>query len=184
MLRLSELDGAVSWCVVQTEPRKEALLASECVRIGLSAYWPRHREYVRANSYSADRKRPVMRSLFPTYIFGGYPAGTTDWRLFSGLPGQRRVLCRAGTDLPKMVNKQFLWELVGHEGELAHNLKRARQQFGVKPGQRVRVLEGPFVGLYAKLIALDDAGRIDLLLDILGGATTVGGMTVEAIEAA
>jgi hypothetical protein len=51
-------------------------------------------------------------------------------------------------------------------------------------GETVRVVDGPFIGFYAKLISLDDNARIRLLLDILDGATEISGLTAAMIEAA
>ncbi|EJW12747.1 hypothetical protein A33M_1717 [Rhodovulum sp. PH10] len=171
---------------MQTVGGREALCASEIVRLGLSCFWPRYlaTQTVQGGGRRADGRRRVRRSLFPGYVFAGWPASTPwAWRAIRALPGQRRVL-ESGYDTPAMVDPGFLRELVGHEGELAHNLASARKALRLSAGDRIRATEGPFVGLYGTLITLDDAGRIAMLIDILGGATVVKGLSVDQIEPA
>ena len=181
MPRLNEQTGELAWCVVETVGGKEALLASEIVRVGLSAYWPRYPVMMRANSYSPNKKKRVMKSLFPGYVFAGFIGQT--WRRVCGLPGGRQVL-EAGFERPALIPLEFLRRLLGSEPELAHNLARARRAFGFKVGDQVRIVDGPFQGLYAKLRELDDDGRISILLDILGGATPISRMRADQVEAA
>lgn len=183
MLRLQEPEELV-WGCVQTVGGREALCASEIVRAGLSCFWPRFAIEQRCNG-TAKRTRRVMHSLFPGYVFAGWPKRTPDtWRLIRSLPGQRRVIEYA-YDVPARVDPAFLRSLIGHEGELAHNLIAARVALGleVKPGSQVKVVEGPFAGLHARLLSLDGDGRIAVLLDILGGQTVVKGLRTDQVAA-
>ncbi|MFL9824362.1 transcription termination/antitermination protein NusG [Rhodoplanes sp. SY1] len=179
MLRLTDDDDLV-WGCVQTVGGREALCASEIVRAGLSAYWPRFTVARRSNHTSGTRE--VRRSLFPGYVFAGWPAARPQaWRIIRTVPGQRRVL-EAAYDRPAVIDRAFLAALVGHEYELAHNLGAARKAFGIAPGDPVRLVTGPFAGLWARLVSLDDTGRIAVLLDILGGPTLVKGLTTDQVS--
>lgn len=183
MLRIQDCETELAWCAVQCVSGKEALLSSEIARNGLSVYWPRFQDVVRTNGYSG-RKRLVLRSLFPGYLFGGFGFGSSEWRRICSLPGQLRVLTSA-PERPSLVPMSLLRSLLGHEGELAHNLRLARIAFGFKVGDTVRVTDGPFTGFYAKLTELDDDGRISLLIDFLGRQVPItSGMNAQQVGAA
>lgn len=176
MLRIGECNGELAWGVAQAQPQREALAASEIVRAGLSCFWP----HFRAPDRPGVARGRNMRSLFPGYVFFGFAAGSWSWRIVRRQPGVARVL-QAEPDKPALVPTQLLRELVGHERELAHNLSRARLALGVRV--RIRDVNNPFCGLLATLIDLDDADRIAVMLDFLGGPTRVGGLMMDQIEA-
>ncbi len=58
------------------------------------------------------------------------------------------------------------------EGGEAANLKLFSS--GLKVGQSVRILTGPFADLVGTLQRLDDAGRVRVLLKLMGTAVPVG----------
>lgn len=52
------------------------------------------------------------------------------------------------------------------------------------PGESVRITNGPFSGLVGTLASLDDEGRVEVLLDILGKATVAKGADLGLVPAA
>lgn len=177
MLRLHD-DGPLAWCVVQTMGGKEKSVTEEIARIGLSAYWPEYVITVRKDHRLCDRRK----SLFPSYVFGGIPVDTDwRWRELCRVSGQIRVLGAEAN--PHWMPWDFVRELLGHEGELAHNLGAVRRSFEFSVGQQVKPTEGPFAGLWTKLMRLDDNGRVVLLLNLLGRRVPIRGLTVEQISA-
>jgi transcription antitermination factor NusG len=59
---------------------------------------------------------------------------------------------------------------------LIENTDEANMTFfssGLTPGQSVRILSGPFVDFVGTLELLDDAGRVRVLLEMMGTAVPV-----------
>lgn len=185
MLRLqdhADQDGMV-WGCVQTVGGQERLCAGEIARIGLSSYWPQYATSRRRNGCSKGTV-PVVRSLFPGYVFAAWPlADAHAWRRIRAVRGQRRVL-ESAYDTPALLDPLFVRALICHESELAHNLGMVRNMLRMKPGDVIRITEGPFADLWAKLISLDSDGRIAVLIDILGRRTVVKGLSVDQVDVA
>jgi transcription antitermination factor NusG len=51
------------------------------------------------------------------------------------------------------------------------------------PGQKIRLVAGPFAERLGVLVRLDDAGRIDVLLELMGAAVRVR-VSRDCVEAA
>jgi transcriptional antiterminator RfaH len=53
----------------------------------------------------------------------------------------------------------------------------------VRPGSRVRFATGPFAGLVGTLLALDDDGRVRVLLEVLGSEVPVRAAGIGLVSA-
>lgn len=65
--------------------------------------------------------------------------------------------------------------------EMADASDRATFSSRLRTGEIVNFVSGPFSGLMGTLERLTDAGRVTVLLDLLGGKTPTGGNATEVI---
>lgn len=171
---------AYKWGCIQTNGGQEHLALVSAAERGMRPYLPRFVDRVRCSRRHRERTKPVLRPLFVGYVFVGFRG--EEWRELFRSPGVADVL-HSG-DTPRLVPYRLLALMAGHEEAMSGRFKTIRHDWPFKPGDTVRLVDGPFMGFYAKLISLDDDGRIRLLLDILGGATEISGLTAAMIEAA
>lgn len=149
-----------SWYVAETQPRKEALAALHLGRQSFDFFLPRYRKTRR----HARKFDTVLAPLFPGYIFVRFDREQSSWRSINGTFGVRRLLCGEGgalQSMPSRVVEALQARCKGGVFEPAND--------SLRPGEQVRILQGPFTDLIAKVKSLDDRGRVALLLDVLGG---------------
>lgn len=145
------------WAVVNTQPHKESVALDNLARQEFAAYCPLVRKRVR----HARKSRDVLRPLFPGYLFVSVPEDRSLWRPILSTYGVR-TLVRAG-DEPCRLDPQFIAAL------------RAREIDGVivapespfEVGQKIELVDGPFEGLVATIVAMDEKDRLVVLMDIL-----------------
>ena len=149
--------AAMRWVAINTHPHKEHLAVENLMRQKFGVYCPRIQKRIR----HARRVRDVTRPLFPGYVFAEVAPDLTMWRPILSTYGVRTVI-RFG-DQPAFVDNRFIDGL------------RAREIGGVisKPvapyriGQEVLLTGGPFDGLIATIIAMDEKDRLVLLTKLL-----------------
>ena len=73
----------LSWFVVYTHPREEALAQENLARQGFETYWPRYRK----RSSHARQVQEVAASLFPRYLFAAFDMSETGWRTIRSTRG-------------------------------------------------------------------------------------------------
>jgi len=54
----------------------------------------------------------------------------------------------------------------------------------LQPGEKVRIVNGPFAGLVGQLASMDSNGRVRVLLDVLGTQVSVTSTRVGLVPAA
>lgn len=143
------------WYVVQCRPHQEARAKVNLERQGFETLLPTYLATSRRGQRFAHRETP----LFPGYLFVRFAVDRDRWRSIFGTFGVTRLIC-AG-DTPLAVPSSFMDDLV--QGS----------PFGrdaLAPGEDVRIVRGPFSGLTARLMHLGPAGRVRVLVSILGGA--------------
>jgi transcriptional antiterminator RfaH len=176
------LGGGASfkWCCARTNGGAEHLALVSAVERGMRCYLPRYVTRIRCSTRHPTRTKEALGLLFPGYLFVGFKGD--QWAQLFRAPGILDVLHRESG--PQLVDFKLLARLAGKEEQVCGRFKTDRRHWPFKAGDMVRVVDGPFTGFYAKLISLDDGGRIRLLLDILGGATQISGISAAMIEAA
>jgi transcriptional antiterminator RfaH len=109
----------------------------------------------------------VRRPLFPGYLFVKLDPSTDRWRCVNGTLGVARLIGTAErpTPLPKGVI-EAICDACDDNGVMATPDE-------VFLGEEVRVTAGPFAEFIGKLESLDSAGRVRVLLEILGRRTYV-----------
>ena len=158
------------WAVARLEPRREQL-ALRCLGLaGYQTYFPRLRE----RRISHGRKIEIRPPLFPGYCFLTVEAQWYAARWSIGVIG----LIMDGVR-PARVADQVIDDLRKRE---RNGLIELPQRSELKPGDQVRILQGPFagqLGLYAGMRAHE---RVLVLLALLGGQQRVE-LAKDSIEA-
>ena len=147
------------WFVVQSRPHKELFASRNLENQGYRVFLPRLRKSIR----HARRLREVERPLFPRYLFVELDLGTQRWRPILGTYGVTHLITENARPLP------------APRGLIEAFIARADSSDVVDlspalaPGQNVELLSGPFAGKIGALVSHDGAGRVRVLLELLGG---------------
>jgi len=150
------------WVVVNTHPHREHIALENLQRQSFVAYCPMIERRIR----HARRVQDVLRPLFPGYLFVQADP-SKRWRPILSTFGVRTLV-------------QFGDQLGYVDGGLIDSLK-SREVDGVirKPsepyrvGQKIRLHGGPFDGLVATIIEMDEKDRLIVLMDLLSQSVKV-----------
>ena len=154
-----------AWYLIHSKPQQEGTALAHLERQGFEAFLPRMRRQVR----HAGRWREKVEAMFPRYLFVRLDAAEQDWAPIRSTVGVSRLV-RFGAE-PARVPEGLVEALRARADEAGIVQVEATADFS--PGQRVRVLEGPFAGLEGIIQAKSARDRVDLLLSIVGqGART------------
>ena len=157
-LRYTPSPGVPSWYVASTIPRKESLALAQLERQGFSAFLPRFRKPWR----HARRQGVRLAPLFPGYVFIAFDPASAPWRSINGTFGVGRLI---GSDTgPQSVPEAFMRQLMAR----CENGIVASLVDGLEPGERVRIMSGPFADRLAVIEKLDGAARVSVLLEVMG----------------
>ena len=151
------------WYVVQTQRHAENQAVSQLERQDYRAFCPRYRKTVR----HSRKTKSVLAPLFPNYLFVRLDVSRDHWRSINGTRGVVRLLMQGET--PQPVPDDVI------NGLRAQT--RADGTFDWTPnltvGGPVRIVNGPFVEFLGTLQSLNAAGRVQVLLDLLGRSVSV-----------
>jgi len=161
------------WYVAQTQPRAESCAVAHLERQSYIVFCPRYRKTVR----HARNATSVLAPFFPNYLFLRFDPVHDAWRAVNGTRGVVRLVSQGKTPqpLPHGVVEDLLART--HAGGVMDWAPT------FKIGQAVRIAEGPFADFVGKLEHLDAAGRVCVLLDLLGRSVSVA-LRCEALMAA
>lgn len=157
-----ELASAI-WYVVNTQPRAENRAIYHLKTQGYSIFCPRYRRTVR----HARQTKIVLAPLFPAYLFVHFDISRDRWRSINGTRGVVRLLVRDGN--PQSIPDGIVPELMARtrdDGSFDWTST-------LKVGDAVRIADGPFAEFLGTLEYLDAAGRVRVLLELLGRSVSV-----------
>lgn len=166
-------DGPV-WCVVHTQPHREVRASVHIGERGFDVFLPLRQKTIR----HARQFRSVLRPLFPRYLFVRFDTARDPWTRIRSTPGVAQILMDG--DMPRAVPGGVIERLL----QLADQRGVVDFEKTIRPGESVRITAGPFAGLVGTLASLDDAGRVSVLLNILGTQTLATGMALGLVPAA
>jgi transcriptional antiterminator RfaH len=158
-------EGGQSWVAASTHPHKESTAISNLLRQGFEAYCP----LIRRRWRHARKVQEVLRPLFPGYVFVAVNPAQQRWRPILSTVGIR-TLVRFGDSLG-LLPSRFVESLRSHEIEGAVSLYRRPSSYA--PGDRVRLCDGPFEGLIATVLAVEDHARLQILMHLLNRGVRV-----------
>lgn len=154
------MTGSRRWYVVHTQPQNEVRTEFNLRRQGFTTYLPR---YLRSRRH-ARRTEVVARPLFPRYMFVALDLTRDRWRVVQSTFGVSHLVL-AGEEpasLPDSIVDEIRSRETG-EGFVALGLPA-----GVKPGCKVRLVDGIFADSRGVLERIADDQRVAILLELLG----------------
>ena len=146
------------WYVVQSRPHKELYAATNLERQGFRPFVPQLRKTVR----HARRTKTILAPLFPRYLFVSLDLSRDLWRSVRGTFGVSWLVMDG--DRPRPVPRDLVEQIIAS----THNADGIDFSDRLVLGQNVRFLTGPFAEKIGRLVRLDEAGRVAVLLEILG----------------
>jgi transcription antitermination factor NusG len=156
------------WHIVYTEPKGEERVALALSRAGVPVFLPKMKQD-RILRHTRKYKRPKFKTveavMFPRYVF--VAADRVD---LSGIDGVNGILRRDGrwARIPDALVEDLR---VAIDMGLFDSTRDKRAIFA--PGQDVRIEEGPFAGLAAKVKKALSGQDAELLVDLLGRSVLV-----------
>jgi transcriptional antiterminator RfaH len=148
------------WTAAQLEPNRERIALHLLARENFIVYAPRLRVRRIVRGRREDREAP----LFPGYCFVWIEL---QWHRARWCPGIRRLVMDGLQ--PARVSNAVIEEIRSRERNGAIELSKR----GLKPGDSVRLLAGPFQGHLAIYAGMSGLERVAVLLQILGGTHRV-----------
>lgn len=161
------------WYVVHTQPHAESRAAFHLERQRYRVFCPRFARVVR----HARRRTNILAPLFPSYLFVHLDVSRERWRSINGTCGVLRLITQG--ENPQPVPNGVVETLRTQTD--AQGVLNWAPSFEI--GQFVHVADGPFEGFVGTLERLDAAGRVRVLLDLLGRSVSVV-LDLQALEPA
>jgi transcriptional antiterminator RfaH len=161
----SQAEWGQAWVAASTQPHKEPTAIANLMRQGFEAYCP----MVRKRWRHARKVREVLRPLFPGYVFIAVDPTQRRWRPILSTIGIR-TLVRFGDRLG-VLPPRFVESLRSHESEGAVSIFYPPSSY--VPGDRVRLCEGPFEGVIATVVAVEEHARLQILMQLLNRGVRV-----------
>jgi len=156
------LAGSERWFLVHTLSNGERKAEFHLGAQGFRTYYPQIEKTVR----HARKLRTVRAPLFSRYLFIILDINRDRWLSVRSTIGVSRLFTQDGRPVP--VPTGIVESLVGQtDGNLI------RLDAGLVKGQNVRILSGPFADFVGPLERLDDAGRVQVLIKLMGTAVPV-----------
>jgi transcription elongation factor/antiterminator RfaH len=152
------------WFAVQCLSNREFLAAAQLANQGYPVFLP-CLERTRRHARKFDT---VRRPLFPGYLFVKFDPAIDRWRCVNGTLGVARLIGGATAPTPVPIG---VIEAIGQACDDNGVLAAGEEE--LLPGEDVRITAGPFSELVGRLESLDGAGRVRVLLEILGRRTSV-----------
>jgi transcriptional antiterminator RfaH len=123
--------------------------------------------YIQKTIRHARQLRTVRAPLFPRYMFLILDLGRDRWLSVRGTVGVSSLF--TSEERPVPVPNGVVEDLIARTDEANLTLFDA----GLTTGQPVRILSGPFADFVGTLERLDAAGRVRVLLTMMGTAVPV-----------
>jgi transcription elongation factor/antiterminator RfaH len=154
------LRGNERWFLAHTQPKSEWKAELHLGAQGFRTYLPQIQKTIR----HARQLRTVRAPLFPRYLFVILDLERDRWLSVRSTVGVSHLYTQDSRPVPAPVGiVEALIE--ASDGNLT------RLDTGLVKGQRVRILSGAFANSVGTLERLDEAGRVKVLLEMMG--TTV-----------
>ena len=147
------------WYAVHCQPHREQGAALHLRNQGYDVFLPRRERTIR----HARRIETVRRPFFPGYLFLHLDLSCERWRPVNGTFGVVRLIMRGDEPAPVPRGVVEVLKTSCNEDDILE------WQPPLALGEAVRVTTGPFADLVGELDQLDGAGRVRVLLELMGG---------------
>lgn len=151
------------WYAVHCQPHRERIAAQNLAERSWDVFLP-CREKTRRH---ARRIETVRAPFFPGYLFVCLDIGRQRWRDINTTFGVVRLVSQGDRPTPAPRGVIEALQNACNEQSLLAWLPP------LQPGDKVKVALGPLAGLIGELDRMTDAGRVSVLLDMLGGRVPV-----------
>jgi transcription antitermination factor NusG len=146
------------WHVALTHPGQDRQAAEGLRRRKYRVYWPNFPARLRLRSGS---RRSVERSIFPGYLF--VLPSRDGWEPLRESPGIRGLM-RIGEQLAVLWDDDPDFRRIE---QAEARLRNPQESPRFTLSQRVKITKGPFIELWGNIEALDESGRVDVLIELL-----------------
>ena len=157
-LRAVEFDVGSRWYVVQSRLHKELYASKNLLNQEFRTFIPQISKTVR----HARRTMIVLAPLFPRYFFVSLDLSRDRWRSVRGTFGVSCLVMDG--DWPRPAPRGLVEQLIATTSKTNGVDFRDRLVLG----QNVRFLKGPFAEKIGRLVSLENADRVAVLLEMLG----------------
>jgi transcription elongation factor/antiterminator RfaH len=147
------------WYAVYTRPHRELGASSQLEAQGFLPFVPTCKKTVR----HARRFRTVNAAFFPRYLFVKLDLRSDQWRSVNGTFGVSTLVM--GGDRPRPVPQGIVEQL--------RAIADTNGLVGLQPGERVRVLAGPFAEMIGEVLRVSERDRVQILLNLMGASVPV-----------
>ena len=156
------LAGNERWFLAHTLPKSERRAELHLGAQGFRTYLPQIRKTIR----HARQLRTVRAPLFPRYLFVTLDLERDRWLSVRSTVGVSSLFTQDGWPVPVPVGivESLIEQCDGNVTRLDTRLVK---------GQHVRILSGPFADFVGTLKRLDPAGRVQVLLEMMGTSVPV-----------
>jgi transcription elongation factor/antiterminator RfaH len=150
-------EGKERWFLAHTRPRSELKAEFHLRAQGFTTYLPQFRKTIR----HARQLRTILAPLFPRYLFLILNLERDRWLSVRSTVGVSSLVDCDDRPLPVPIG--IVESLIARsDGNVT------TWDAGLVEGQSVRILSGPFADFVGTLERLDDAGRVRVLLEMMG----------------
>lgn len=155
----SSLPNSPIWLLAKLKPQSHQLAETNLSRQGYDLFCPKMIETLRQRNRLAKTLRPV----FPGYIFIRYdPKINSSWSPINSTRGVSRLVA-FNSQGPAFVPNDLIEAL-----RVRFNADQQQSVRELYPGEKVRLVNCPFVGSIATIDTVPSKDRIWILLNILG----------------
>jgi transcription elongation factor/antiterminator RfaH len=157
------LAGNERWFLAHTLPKSEWKAELHLGAQGFRTFQPQIRKTIR----HARQLKTVRAPLFPRYLFVILDLERDRWLSVRSTAGVSSLFSsRDGRPVPVPIG--IVESLIEHSEDTL-----TRLDSNLVKGQQVRILTGPFADLVGMLDRLNEAGRVRVLLEMMGTAVPV-----------
>jgi transcriptional antiterminator RfaH len=145
------------WYVVYTNIKCGKRAEEGLRRKGFDTFAPMSSRWVKLHGKRVE----VQKALFPRYLFVGFEPGCS-WLDLRETDGVEAVLGSAGA--PLAVPSQLISDL---QAAMIAGQFDEKPPASVAPGAQVKIMAGPFQGLYGRCKGLSGEARAEVLIELL-----------------
>ncbi|WP_375700191.1 transcription termination/antitermination protein NusG [Pseudophaeobacter sp. TrK17] len=147
--------------MAQIKPNGFQLAQQHLLRQGFTCFGPTQRE--RRHLAQLQKSKQVVRPLFPGYLFVQFSADQPGWQSINSTRGVSRLLLQGRNKLQALPSP-FMAGLLARCDEAGILIET--EDF--KPGDRVRLLSGPFADFVTTVESFESQERLRVLFDLMG----------------
>lgn len=163
LFNYSDASTSRRWFAVNTHPQSEARARTNLERQGWHCYSP----YLLRTARVGRTLINQSRALFPSYIFVELDLDVDAWRSVDSTFGVRCIVKQEGRPVALPVGcVETMMQMTDESGHFSFSAR-------LKPGSSVQFKSGPFTGLIGTLENIDAAGRVNVLISLLGQLSRV-----------